>query len=177
MFILNKVEKNIHRITFREHPVLVLLFIFFLKREHQYTVRARWQDSECIDEENWEDWCVRQGSGGVRREMGEQGKEKGEREPARWPAKALQIFPKSPNSWIEMWCHDITCGSVETKWKGWVWHTNWSRWNSHSAWEGRGVSKEEVLRFSLKFLNQRDIKEECVFLVPVLTSKIKSFPL
>jgi len=36
---------------------------------------------------------------------------------------------------------------------------------------------EEVLQFSLKFLNQRDIKEECVFLVPVLTSKIKSFPL
>ena len=29
-------------------------------------------------------------------------------------AKAFQTFPKSPNSWIEMWCRDITHGSVET---------------------------------------------------------------
>ena len=33
--------------------------------------------------------------------------------------KLFRTFPKSPNSWTEIWCHDITRGSVKTNGRAW----------------------------------------------------------
>lgn len=84
--------------------------------------------------------------------MTRQGKEKGRREPARWPAtlysvlhRLLRTFPKSLNSWMRTddLCRVMACGSVETS-EGPGSGTLIDKGRTGGAWEAEEVSKGKV---------------------------------